>query len=161
MTAYGDNGVEDVWRYPRPPAMEAVSQMIEIEFGGKLIAQTTAALRVLETTHPPVYYLPPASFRDCELLPAEGESFCEWKGLARYWSIKAGTKIAHRCAWSYPAPAPAYAALRDCLAVYASPMNACRVGGETATPQPGGFYGGWVTRNLKGPFKGIPGSNFW
>ncbi len=161
MSAYGENGIEDVWRYPRPPAIEPVNQPIEIDFGGQLIACTTAALRVLETTHPPVYYLPQASFRDCELLPVAGESFCEWKGLARYWSIRSGAKIAQHCSWSYPTPSLAYAALRDCLAVYAGAMDACRVGGETVTPQPGGFYGGWVTKNLKGPFKGVPGSNFW
>ena len=153
--------MEDVWQYPRPPAIEPVALPLRIEFAGRLIAETTKAWRVLETSHPPVYYLPPDAFTGCTLEPAAGGSFCEWKGMARYWTLRAGDRTAERAAWSYPDPVAAYAALRDHLAVYASAMDACFVGDERATPQPGGFYGGWVTRDLKGPFKGAPGTTGW
>lgn len=157
----GASGIEDVWSYPRPPALQPVPQRVRIMFGGQTIALTDAAWRVLETSHPPVYYLPPSAFLDGVLEPAQGTSFCEWKGLARYWSVRSGSQFAERAGWSYPEPDPAYAALRDHVAVYAGAMQACFVGDEQATPQPGGFYGGWVTRNLKGPFKGGPGSMGW
>ncbi|MGI4978425.1 MAG: DUF427 domain-containing protein [Janthinobacterium lividum] len=110
---------------------------------------------------PPVYYLPPDAFTGCTLEPAPGRSLCEWKGAARYWTIRVGDRAAERCAWSYPEPTPAFAPLRDHLAVYAGAMDQCLVGDEIVTPQPGGFYGGWVTRDLKGPFKGGPGTMGW
>ncbi len=153
--------MEDVWAYPRPPALQPVTLPLRIVFAGRTIAATDAALRVLETSHPPVYYLPPGAFTGCVLEPAPGRSMCEWKGEARYWTIRAGNRVAERAAWSYPAPTPAFAALRDHLAVYAGAMEQCFVGEEAVTPQPGGFYGGWVTRDLKGPFKGGPGSMGW
>ena len=153
--------MQDVWSYPRPPAIEPVPRRIRIDFGGRMIAQTDAAFRVLETSHPPVYYLPPNAFHDCEIIPAPGQSVCEWKGVAHYWSLRTGDALAERVAWSYPEPADAYAALRDHLAVYAGPMDACFVGDEIVRPQPGGFYGGWITSDLKGPFKGVPGSSGW
>ena len=153
--------MEDVWHYPRPPALEPVTKPIRIEFAGRTIAATHAAFRVLETSHPPVYYLPRAAFQDCEIDVAPGRSVCEWKGAARYWTIRAGDHVAERVAWSYPEPVAAYAALRDHLAVYAGPMDACYVGDEKVLPQPGGFYGGWITSDLKGPFKGVPGSSGW
>jgi len=153
--------MENVWDYPRPPALEPVPARVSIVFGGVTIAETEAAWRVLETSHPPVYYLPRAAFSNCVLEPAAGGSFCEWKGKAVYWSIVAGGKRAVRAAWSYPDPVPAYAAIRDHLAVYAGMMERCFVGGEAVTPQPGGFYGGWITRDLVGPFKGVPGSMGW
>lgn len=153
--------MEDVWSYPRPPALQPVPRPVRILFGGCMIASTDAALRVLETSHPPVYYLPFEAFMDGALEPAAGSSFCEWKGLARYWSIQAGGRRAERVAWSYPEPAPAFEALRDHVAVYAGPMDACFVGDEQVVPQPGGFYGGWITSDLKGPFKGVPGSMGW
>ncbi len=153
--------MEDVWQYPRPPAIEPVALPVRIEFAARVIAQTRAAWRVLETSHPPVYYLPPGAFTGCVLEPASGSSFCEWKGMARYWSIRVGERLAERVAWSYPEPMAAYAALRDHLAVYAGAMDECFVGEERVTPQPGGFYGGWVTQRLKGPFKGGPGTMGW
>ena len=153
--------MEDVWLYPRPPAVEPVARALRIVFAGRTIAATVAAYRVLETSHPPVYYLPRAAFTGCTLLPEPGHSRCEWKGAARYWSIVAGDRTAPRAAWSYPEPLAAYEVIRDHLAVYAGAMDACFVGDEVATPQPGGFYGGWVTSDLKGPFKGIPGSLGW
>ena len=153
--------MEDVWTYPRPPALQPVSKTIRIVFAGQTIAETNQAWRVLETSHPPVYYLPPDAFAPGALAPAQGSSFCEWKGRARYWSIKAGGRTAGRAGWSYPDPTPEFADIQDYVAVYAAPMDACFVGDEQVTPQPGGFYGGWVTRDLKGPFKGGPGSAGW
>lgn len=153
--------MEDVWQYPRPPALERVTRPVRIEFGGRTIAETTVAWRVLETSHPPSYYLPPDAFTGCELEHAPGSSLCEWKGLAEYWTIRAGDHIARRVGWSYPEPTPAFAPIRDHIAVYAGPMDACWVGDQRVTPQPGGFYGGWVTPDLKGPFKGAPGTMGW
>jgi len=153
--------VEDVWLYPRPPGIERVGKPVRIQFAGRTIAATDAAWRILETTHPPVYYLPREAFVACELQPASGGSVCEWKGRASYWTIRAGGEIAERAAWSYADPLAPYDPITDHLAVYAGPMDACFVGGEQVTPQPGGFYGGWITSDLKGPFKGAPGSMGW
>ena len=156
-----DPMIENVWDYPRPPALQPVGLPVQIAFAGRLVARTDAALRVLETSHPPVYYLPPDAFTGCVLEPAEGRSFCEWKGVARYWTLRVGDRVAERAAWSYPTPQAGFEALRDHLAVYAGPMDECRVGDEVVTPQPGGFYGGWVTSWVRGPFKGGPGSAGW
>jgi uncharacterized protein (DUF427 family) len=153
--------MENVWDYPRPPRLEPAAQQLRILFAGRVIAATTAGFRVLETSHPPVYYLPPSAFTGCVLTPASGASVCEWKGSAQYWSIRVDNRVAERAGWSYPKPTEGFALIRDYLAVYAGRMDACFVGGEAATPQPGGFYGGWVTRNLKGPFKGMLGSMSW
>jgi len=153
--------MEDVWQYPRPPALQPVSLPVRIEFAGRVVAQTEGAFRVLETSHPPVYYLPPEAFTGCVLEPASGRSLCEWKGVARYWSLRVGERVAVRAAWSYPDPAEPFVAIAEYLAVYAGMMDACFVGDEQVTPQPGGFYGGWITRDLQGPFKGVPGSAGW
>ncbi len=153
---------ENVHEYPRPPRLEPVPHEIRIEFGGATVARTTRAFRVLETTHPPTYYLPPDAFADGVLRPGRaGRSFCEWKGTATYWSIVSGGRVAADAAWSYPSPTAPFAAIRDHLAVYAGPMDGCFVAGERVTPQDGGFYGGWVTPNLVGPFKGAPGTAGW
>ncbi len=146
--------MENVWDYPRPPALQRTTQLLRIVFDGRTIAATEAGFRVLETSHPPVYYLPREAFFGCTLEPAAGRSFCEWKGEAVYWSIRAGDKLAARAAWSYPDPVPAFAPIRDYIAVYAGKMEQCFVGEEAVTPQPGGFYGGWITSDLIGPFKG-------
>lgn len=153
--------IENVWEYPRPPIWQRVGLPVRIVFGGTTIAETDAALRVLETTHPPVYYLPPAAFAPGVLQQATGSSFCEWKGHAQYWDICHGTARAPRAGWSYPRPTQSFAELRDHMAVYANLMQACFVGDEQVSPQPGGFYGGWITGNLRGPFKGVPGSQGW
>ncbi len=152
---------ERVWDYPRPPRLEAVPQRIRIVLGGETIADTSAAFRVLETTHPPSYYLPPDAFLTGVLVRSARSSLCEWKGRAAYWTLRAGGKTAVDAGWSYPSPSPAFAAMRDHVAVYAAAMDACFVGEEQVTPQPGGFYGGWVTANLIGPFKGERGTEFW
>ncbi len=152
---------ENVWDYPRPPRLEQVPQELVIIFAGRAIAATRAGWRVLETSHPPVYYLPRDCFT-CEVIAStRRRSFCEWKGSAAYWSLKTDGRTATDCAWSYPDPVPAFAAIRDHLAVYPAAMDRCTVEGEAVTPQPGGFYGGWITLNLVGPFKGEPGTSHW
>ena len=150
-------GQESVWDYPRPPRLERFSGHVQIVLGGVTIADTHGAYRVLETSHPPVYYLPPGNIRLDALIPVSGTSFCEWKGLARYFDVVGGSKQARRAAWHYPDPVPDFAPIAGYVAFYAEPMDSCYVNGERATPQPGGFYGGWVTTNIVGPFKSIPG----
>ncbi|PCE13606.1 hypothetical protein AUC47_07290 [Microbacterium sp. SZ1] len=154
-------GQESVWDYPRPPRVEPVPERVTIRLGGEVIADTTDAVRVLETSHPPVYYLPIEDFVDGALVDAPGSSFCEFKGAARYLDVRGGGTSAPGAAWNYPQPSPGFAVLADRVAVYAGPMDACTVGDEVVTPQPGGFYGGWVTSTVAGPFKGIPGSMGW
>ena len=148
--------------FPRPPAIEPETRPIRIVLGGDTVAETNAAWRILETTHPPTYYLPRAAFRDGALQPGSRRgSFCEWKGAARYVSIAGAGREETDAGWFYPDPTPPYAVLRDHVAVYAGRMDACFVGGEQVVPQPGGFYGGWITAELIGPFKGAPGTEFW
>ena len=146
---------ERVWDYPRPPRLGPVRQGVRLVLAGRAIARTRHAKRVLATTHPPVYYLPRECF-SCTIESSARRSFCEFKGPAAYWSLREGDRLAEDCAWSYPDPSPAFAALRDHLAVYPQAMDACFVDDEQVTPQPGGFYGGWITRNLVGPFKAHP-----
>jgi uncharacterized protein (DUF427 family) len=154
--------VESVWDYPRPPRVEAVAKRVRVVFAGEVVADTDRALRVLETSHPPVYYVPRADVAPGALAPASGGStFCEWKGAAVYFDVVAEGRRAPRAAWSYPAPARGYEELRDAVAFYAGPMDECTVGGEVVTPQPGGFYGGWITADVQGPFKGGPGTSGW
>jgi uncharacterized protein (DUF427 family) len=152
---------ERVWDYPRPPRLEPTPRRIRVVFAGLAVADSTRALRLLETSHPPTYYIPPQDVRLDLLTPTTRRSFCEWKGAARYFTLRVADAVAVDCAWAYPDPSPAYAALRDHLAFYAAPMQACYVGDELATPQPGGFYGGWVTSELEGPFKGARGTEGW
>lgn len=154
-------GQESVWDYPRPPRVERVDARVTIDLGGERILDTTDVVRVLETSHPPVYYLPIAAFVDGALEPAAGSSFCEWKGAARYLDVRGGDRLVPGAAWNYPRPAAGYETLADRVAVYAGDMDACEVAGERVRPQPGGFYGGWVTSSVAGPFKGVPGSNGW
>jgi uncharacterized protein (DUF427 family) len=153
--------LENVWDYPRPPALEPVTKELTITFAGIQIAATSAGFRVLETSHPPVYYLPPDAFLPGTLIAAPGGSFCEWKGRAVYWTIAANGKTAPAAGWSYPDPTPRFLPIQDFIAVYAGKMDFCTVSGEIVTPQPGGFYGGWITSDLTGPFKGIAGSMGW
>jgi uncharacterized protein (DUF427 family) len=139
-------GQESVWDYPRPPRLEPTGRRLEVVLGGRVVASTTRGLRLLETSHPPTYYFPPEDVDRSCLEPLERASTCEWKG---------------RGAWCYPQPVPAFAALRDFVAFHARGMDACRVDGEVVTPQAGGFYGGWITSDLVGPFKGEPGTWGW
>jgi uncharacterized protein (DUF427 family) len=154
-------GQESVWDYPRPPALELSSEHVQVVLGGEVVADTRAALRILETSHPPTYYLPVADFRAGALRPAEGSSFCEWKGVASYVDLLGGEAVALRAGWFYPTPTAAYAALRDHVALYPGAVDRCTVDGEVVRPQPGSFYGGWVTDRVVGPFKGEPGTRFW
>jgi uncharacterized protein (DUF427 family) len=151
-------GQESVWGYPRPPALRACELQIEVVLGGEVICRTSSSWQVLETSHPPTYYLPRSAFVEGSLLPAAGSSFCEWKGAARYLDVRGGGRTAPGAAWFYPSPSAPFAALRDHVALYAGGMDACFVDGERVTPQPGGFYGGWITSTVTGPFKGAPGS---
>lgn len=154
-------GQESVWNFPRPAIAEATSAHILIEHAARILAETRAAIRTLETSHPPSYYIPPADIAPGILRRAAGSSFCEWKGAAVYWDVVIGDIVLPRVGWSYPDPSPAFAALRDHVAFYAAPFDRCSVDGETVTPQPGDFYGGWITRRFAGPFKGVPGSRGW
>lgn len=152
---------ESVWDYPRPPALERLARPVRVVLGGERIVDAPWAWRVLETSHPPQIYIDPAFFTPGALVPAEGSSFCEWKGRARYFDVRGGGQLAARAAWSYPEPTARFAGIAGCVALYAGPMDACFVGDERVTPQPGGFYGGWITPNIKGPFKGGPGTWGW
>jgi len=154
-------GQTSVWDYPRPPVAVPCDQRIVIVHRGVTIADTTAAVRTLETSHPPTYYLPPGDVLMSALVPVDGGSFCEWKGQARYFDVVIDGQRLTNAAWSYPAPTADFAVLRDHLAFYAAPFDSCMVGGEQVVPQGGGFYGGWITSDLAGPFKGVPGSRFW
>ena len=147
---------ERVADYPRPPALVVSEQLIEVRALGQVLAQTRRSLRVLETFHPPTYYLPPEAMRLEWLEPAVGHSFCEWKGVASYFSVVVGDQRLERAVWSYADPTPAFAALAGWFALYPGRMDGCWVDGERVMPQPGGFYGGWITSALKGPFKGDP-----
>ena len=154
-------GQESVWDYPRPPRVEPVPERIRVVVGGIALADTTCAFRVLETSGPPVYYLPPADVRADLLVPTDHHSLCEWKGEASYWSIALADRTIPNAAWSYRDPMSGYEVIRDHLAFYAGLVDEAWVGDELATPQPGRFYGGWITSKVIGPFKGGPGSFGW
>jgi uncharacterized protein (DUF427 family) len=154
-------GQESVWDYPRPPKLERTDKHIQVFFNGELLADTRQAWRVLETSHPPVYYLPPEDIRMDYLNPTEGSSWCEWKGRAAYYDVVVGDKVAEKVAWTYSRPAPSFRAIRDHLAFYAWAVDQCLVDGELVRPQPGNFYGGWITDDIVGPFKGKPGTMGW
>ncbi|MCO5186530.1 MAG: DUF427 domain-containing protein [Anaerolineae bacterium] len=154
-------GQESVWDYPRPPVIVPVTERVRIEYGGIVLADTVQALRVLETASPPTVYLPPQDIRMDWLEPANGSSYCEWKGRAQYWTVRVGDQIAVRAAWSYPQPNSAFNAIRDYMAFYAGKMDACFVGEMRVKPQAGDFYGGWMTPNIVGPCKGEPGTSGW
>lgn len=154
-------GQESVWDYPRPPRLEQTRKRIQVVYAGVTIADTREAWRVLETSHPPVYYLPPQDIVLKHLREISRTSFCEWKGRARYFDVCADGGVAESAAWAYPSPVPAFEPLRDHVAFYAPAMERCTIDGETVVPQPGGFYGGWITSDIVGPFKGVPGSDFW
>lgn len=153
--------VERVADYPRPPALVPSDQQVRVEALGRVLCDTRRSLRVLETFHPPVFYLCPEDLDLTLLEPAAGSSFCEWKGVARYFDLVAldgsgGQRRLRRALWSYPSPTPAFAALAGWLACYPALMDGCWVDGERVVPQPGGFYGGWITSAVEGPFKGDP-----
>jgi uncharacterized protein (DUF427 family) len=154
-------GQESVWDYPRPPRLEKVEKSIRIVFQGETLAETTGAYRVLETSHPPVYYLPPGDIQMQFLQVAPGGSYCEWKGNALYYHLLGRAGLIKNMAWCYPSPTPGFQPIANYIAFYAQPMDGCYVDNEKVTPQPGDFYGGWITANIVGPFKGVPGSSGW
>lgn len=154
-------GQESVWDYPRPPRLEPTTRRIRVVFNGVTVADSRRAYRVLETSHPPVYYLPPEDLRMEYFTPASGSSVCEWKGRASYFDLAVGERRVLAAAWAYPAPVGNFAPIAGYLAVYPGKMDACYVDEERATPQPGDFYGGWITAAVVGPFKGEPGSLGW
>ncbi|MCL4298130.1 MAG: DUF427 domain-containing protein [Anaerolineae bacterium] len=154
-------GQESVWDYPRPPRLEETAKHIQVVFNGVTIAETRRARRVLETSHPPVYYIPPEDIKMEYLLPTSRSSWCEWKGQAGYYTIAVGDKQAAQAAWFYPQPTPGFESIRGYVAFYPHLMDACFVDGERVRPQAGGFYGGWITSDIVGPFKGEPGTQGW
>jgi uncharacterized protein (DUF427 family) len=154
-------GQESVWDYPRPPRLEDVAKHIQIIFNSVVIADTHHAKRVLETSHPPVYYIPPEDIRLEYLRPGSGRSICEWKGEARYYTLEVNGKRVENVGWYYPNPTKNFTGIRNYVAFYAAPMDACLIEGEKARPQPGNFYGGWITDDIVGPFKGEPGTMGW
>jgi len=153
-------GQESVWDYPRPPSVVADSREVIIRWGSCEVARTRSALRILETAHPPSFYLPWADVAQQWLQPGSGASVCEWKGVARYWSLAHAERRLANVAWSYPEPSPGAERLRDYVAFYPAGLE-CTVAGAPVVAQPGGFYGGWITPELVGPFKGAPGSQGW
>lgn len=144
---------ESVWDYPRPPAVEKAHAPIRIVLNGEAIVETDVAYRVLETSHPPVYYVPPTEIEGCDLIPNSRRTFCEFKGVAHYWDVRVGDRFVTAAAWSYPNPTPGYEALAGHLAFYPSKVDECWVGDEQAVPQKSDFYGGWITTDIEGPFK--------
>lgn len=154
-------GQESVWDYPRPPRLEDTNKHIQIIFNDVIIADTQRAKRVLETSHPPNYYIPPEDIKMEYLQQTPQSSFCEWKGGASYYTITVGDKSAENAAWFYPNPTSAFASIKYYVAFYAHMMDACYVNSEKVQPQPGNFYGGWITSDITGPFKGSPGTWGW
>jgi uncharacterized protein (DUF427 family) len=154
-------GQESVWDYPRPPRVESTAEHVVVRLGGAVVAETREALRVLETSHPPVYYLPVEAFAPGALEPAPGRSVCEFKGAASYLTLRGGAAVAEGAGWTYPEPMPGFEVLRGTVALYPGRTDSCTVDGERVQPQPGDFYGGWITSRVVGPFKGSPGTMFW
>jgi uncharacterized protein (DUF427 family) len=160
-------GQESVWDYPRPPRVEPSRRRVRVEFDGVTVADSTRALRVLETSGPPVYYVPPEDVRMDLLVPSGGPgTVCEWKGPAEYFDLRTGGRLGpgrlgRRAAWTYPEPNRGYEAIAGWIAFYAGRVDACFLGDEPVRPQPGHFYGGWITSEVVGPFKGEPGTEGW
>lgn len=154
-------GQESVWDYPRPPRLERSEKHIQVVFNGVVVADTRRAYRVLETSHPPVYYIPPDDIAMDYLHVSEGASFCEWKGRAGYYTLTVGDRRVHDAAWFYAEPTAPFAPIAGYLAFYPGKMDACYVNGERVIAQPGDFYGGWITSDIVGPFKGAPGTLGW
>ncbi len=153
---------ERVWDYPRPPAVDACVRRVRLELGGRVLADSEHALRVLETSHPPTIYIPPADI-DFSLLSDSraGGTWCEFKGAARYLDAVVGERRVTQVGWTYPDPTPGYEALRDHVSFYPGRVDAAWIGDERVQAQEGDFYGGWITADLVGPFKGAPGTLGW
>lgn len=154
-------GQESVWDYPRPPRIEDSPATVRVVVAGVTIAQSNRAKRVLETSHPPVYYIPPEDIDTSCLVDSAHRTWCEWKGTARYFSLVVGGKSIENAAWHYPQPSQEFAELERYVAFYPGKMDACYVNDEKVQSQEGDFYGGWITSNIVGPFKGSPGTFGW
>jgi uncharacterized protein (DUF427 family) len=154
-------GQESVWDYPRPPRVEPEKRRIRVEFGGRVIADSNKTYRVLETSSPPVYYIPQDDIQMKYLEPANNSTLCEWKGKARYWTVRVEKKLSENAGWSYPEPLDGFEVITYYIAFNASKLDACYVGNEKVLPQPGNYYGGWITSEIVGPFKGEPGTEGW
>jgi uncharacterized protein (DUF427 family) len=154
-------GQESVWDYPRPPRVEAARQVLRVELARETLAETVHGLRVLETGSPPAYYFPPDDVRTDLLEPSPVRTICEWKGVARHWNARVGERLVEEAGWSYRDPKPGYEPIAGYFAFYAGKMDACWVGTEKVIPQPGRFYGGWITSRVVGPFKGAEGTGHW
>lgn len=154
-------GQESVWDYPRPPAVEPTNQRIRVVHAGVVVADSHAAIRVLETSQPPAYYLPPGDVTPGALHASPYRTVCEWKGLTSYWSVRVGEVEIADAAWSYEDPTLRFASIRGYVAFYAQRLDECWVDDERVEANPGAFYGGWITSHVVGPFKGAPGTMFW
>ena len=154
-------GQESVWDYPRPPRVDPSTEEVEVWLGGERVAASRRTLRVLETSHPPTYYLPVEDVVEGALRPVDGTTFCEFKGSASYFDVVGGGLVAPRAAWTYPRPSRGFEVLVDHVAVMPGLVDRCTVDGEVVVPQAGGFYGGWITSRVVGPFKGEPGTWGW
>ena len=152
---------ESVWDYPRPPRLEPSSEHVVVRHGGEVICDTTGAYRVLETSHPPTYYLPPEDCRMELFEPVAGSTVCEFKGVAHYADLVVGSKRLSRVAWWYPEPTERFLPIRGYIALYPGRVDECAVDGERVVAQEGDFYGGWITSRVTGPFKGAPGTWGW
>ncbi len=154
-------GQESVWDYPRPPAVEPSEERVRVWFAGELLADSTRCVRVLETSHPPVYYLPRDDVRTDLLVPNPLRTFCEFKGAASYADVVVGDEVAEAACWWYPEPTAGYEALRDHVTFYPQRVERCQVDDEVVDPVAGDFYGSWITSRVVGPFKGGPGTAGW
>ena len=152
---------ESVWDYPRPPALIADTRHVRVEFADETLVSTNGAYRVLETSHPPSFYVPADDVNFDLLVSTRKQSFCEWKGVAAYWTVKVGLQIVENAGWSYTKPLKRFSAIKDYVSFYPSLMQACFVGDEQVQAQEGDFYGGWITSEIVGPFKGGPGTCGW
>jgi uncharacterized protein (DUF427 family) len=154
-------GQESVWDYPRPPRLESTAGHLVVEFGGQVVAETRAGLRIVETSQPPAYYFPPDAVATGMLRPSLARTFCEWKGQAAYADLVVGDRLGENAAWSYPTPVPAFADIAGWWAFYPGRADRCLVDGEVVQRGVGEFYGGWITSRIVGPFKGGPGTATW
>ena len=152
---------ESVWDYPRPPVLEPESRIVRVEFADKIIAHSSGAYRVLETSHPPSFYIPSKDVDFSFLINTSHQSRCEWKGVAEYWTVKVGLQVAENAGWSYPVPTKKFFAIKSYVSFYPGRMHACYVGEEKVVAQEGDFYGGWITSEIEGPFKGGAGTWGW
>lgn len=154
-------GQESVWDYPRPPRLETARSVLRVELGGEVLAETIHGLKILETGSPPTYYFPPEDVRTDLLGPSPVRTICEWKGVARHWTARVGERVVEEAAWSYSEPRPGFEPIAGYIAFYPGRVDLCKVGPERVIPQPGSYYGGWITSRVVGPFKGTEGTDDW